>query len=332
MNPATGTRRNHLLSAVLLLAAWMGYPFAAFADIAVPPNDYTRFLHSQRPPVLPQGGFFQWWTAHAGWFALGVLALWGVFLIGIAARRKKPVLGREYLALGALGAFSLLGFFPTLYEQWTLMRMKAGWPRLMGARDTPELRAEYDRFCIEWYESWSCPDEALPLQAPYLLGRRPPVMRPGAPEAVSNAHAVFRSKLHEANGRLEEKRRAWHALHLVERRLAVAREKALSAGSGPAMLENLLDEMEAIPLDGTPGEFQEAMRDFLAAFEKAMPVLLPEGGGGKRQDGNGHPVLATLGETADRVIAIAAAPPYGVHLITPLSFVLELKDAAERGN
>ena len=328
MNSITGTRRNHLLSAASLLAVWMGYPFAAFADIAVPPNDYTRFLHN----VLPQGGFFQWWTGHAGWIALGLLVLWGIFLIGIAAKRKKALPGLEYLGVGVLIAVSLLGCFPKLYEQWTLMRTKAGCPRRMIARDTPELRAEYDRFCIEWYESWSCSDEALPLQAPYLLGRRPPVMRPGAPEAVSNAYAVFRSKLHEANGRLEEKRRAWNALHLVQRRLAVARENALSAGSGPAVLENLLDEMKTIPLDETPAEFREAMRDFLAAFEDAMPVLVPEGDGGKRHDGNVHPVLATLGETADRLIAIAAAPPYGVHLITPLSFVLELKDAAERGN
>lgn len=85
--------------------------------------------------------------------------------------------------------------------------------------DTDEHRAEYDRYCIQWYDSWELSrsgdilDEE-PLNhggchveswirrydGTYIRDPGPPDMRKGAPEAVINAYQKFKEKLYGGQG------------------------------------------------------------------------------------------------------------------------------------
>ncbi|MBR6023023.1 MAG: hypothetical protein IK066_11485 [Kiritimatiellae bacterium] len=58
------------------------------------------------------------------------------------------------------------------------------------SRDTPELREEYDRMCIEWYNA-HCGDGTGEYDRYWR--KEAPLMRQGAPEAVTNAYEAFRN-------------------------------------------------------------------------------------------------------------------------------------------
>lgn len=200
---------------------------AAWADIATPPNDYTGFLY--------RGGHYA--TDVAGdakglgndteeiapdvfWTAVLCVGICFALPVGIVLVKnscfRSGVRSWNSIVVAILLEAVLAGFFLFCGKQFRYMlrvlsvppdevktvvarRRDDRWPDLRY-HDTPELRAEYDRFCIDWYNAHrgDCTGEHS-----YIYWRRVPEMRKGAPEAVTNAYEAFRKSLNRENDRLK---------------------------------------------------------------------------------------------------------------------------------
>lgn len=180
---------------MLLVTTALLAPLAAWADIATPPNDYTGFLY--------RGGHY----VGGGGSGRGALALIvtsicvsaGVCLLWWACcrRRTKKAVPMEYVVLTTLvisSAICLVIIFGNEASKALHTSIDSdSWPRLLY-KDTQELRAEYDQKCIEYYESYEAPTN-WPEVISYRLGKDAPIMRPDAPEAVTNAYLRYREEL-----------------------------------------------------------------------------------------------------------------------------------------
>lgn len=204
--------RPLLLSAAALLAGFR--PLAARADIAAPPNDYTGFLFhgGHYFSVLPGNAFGKLDPQLALSLAMGTLVICGVLLLVLLVVASVRTIGRlrgkpgrnglKWIALGLLIAcWGLVAAWELLWTRSPVRDMSGSeWPP-MHYLDTPELRGEYDQKCIDWYNAhrgdW-------PGDHSYIYWRNVPRMRPGAPEAVTNAYEAFRESLGKKNDILQK--------------------------------------------------------------------------------------------------------------------------------
>lgn len=183
---------NHtpILVAVAFLLPFL--PRVARADMPVPPNDYTGFLY--------EGGHY---------FPTGMVILVACLCIPLCIClwknrlfRRGVVAGKTLAATLAIEILLVVGII--LFNRSRIIQAvlapSSQWPDL-HYYDTPELRAEYDRKCIDWYNAhrgdW-------PGEHSYIYWRAVPRMRPGAPEAVTNAYEAFRESLRKGNDRLQK--------------------------------------------------------------------------------------------------------------------------------
>lgn len=109
---------------------------------------------------------------------------------GGPSARKAKVLAASCLAIellwGLAAGRELIRTHPLNYE-WT-----PHWPR-MHYFDTPKHRAEYDQFCIDWYNAHHGNKTV-----------NAPVVREGAPEAVMDAREAFLESLRDGKDRSHE--------------------------------------------------------------------------------------------------------------------------------
>ena len=187
------------ISRLFLLLVTLLAPLAARADIARPQNDYTGFLYNGGHYVGSVVG-----GAKGREWVVPILAGFCVaacfFLLGwlCMRHREKKIVPMEYVVLGILLGSAVTGAMMVFLDIGdALVAVKADsdrqWPKLLY-KDTPELRSEYDRKCIEYYDSYKASTN-WPSVISYKLGQDAPIMRPGAPEAVTNAYLRYRKEL-----------------------------------------------------------------------------------------------------------------------------------------
>ena len=158
-------------------------PLMASADIVRSPNDYEAFLHH-----AGNGTFAS--CALSGALLAILIAMPVIFCLVFRAVNnrfsKKPIVYMENVVLALLGlSLSLVVamFFGNDFNAC-----------LSRFRDSPELRAKYDRKCIEYYDSYKASTN-WPKIIMHQLGKDAPIMRPDAPEAVTNAYLRYRREL-----------------------------------------------------------------------------------------------------------------------------------------
>jgi hypothetical protein len=175
-------------------------PLAVGADIAAPPNDYTRFLY--------RGGHYVGMGGIQVGSDVGVSILCGacvavgiVLLAWLCTRRKsKKLLPMEYVVLAVLVGSAVTGgvlVWQNVLHGLDDFAYGNGDGHLrpkLQYKDSPELRAEYDRKCIEYYNSYKASTN-WPKIIMHQLGKDAPIMRPDAPEAVTNAYLRYRREL-----------------------------------------------------------------------------------------------------------------------------------------
>ena len=215
------------INRMLLVATAVLAPLAARADLVgpwSPPNNYEGFLYRNgycfsSISILLGGCFF-------GIFAIAVFigccVLTWVFC-RLRGRRMPSIKTRFAMALGISAVVGAVAFsIRSFREGFSIMSRvvsesghspPAAFSHL---RDTPSHRAEYDKYCIDWYDNWEPQGkgiteeeyESLPRYRNYREGwirrndntfirdPKPPTMRDAASEAVTNAYSRFRAKLH----------------------------------------------------------------------------------------------------------------------------------------
>lgn len=185
-----------------------GLAAVARSDIAAPPNDYTGFLY-KGGHYLKAGGCF---SADTLWMSFVCICL--ALPVGMALFKnrffRRGILSWKAIVLAVLfeAAMSvvILVFGDSIRASLGLMPAGDGivyghhWPALRY-RDTPRLRAQYDRFCIDWYNAHR---GAYLDRYEYMFWRKVPEMREGAPEAVTNAYEAFLKSLRSEREMMEE--------------------------------------------------------------------------------------------------------------------------------
>lgn len=184
----TRSWKTALVAGFVLFAACT----AARAGVFAPPNDYTGFLFRGRHylRVIPRNT----WEFAVVVSCLALLpacstASW------LRSRRFPDSGGRSARRANVLAVCSMaLELLWGLAAGWEFVRTHPWnyawtphWPRVHYI-DTPKHRSEYDQFCIDWYNAHQGGGTGRP---PFGV----PVMRKGAPEAVTNAYEAFRESL-----------------------------------------------------------------------------------------------------------------------------------------
>ena len=188
-------RIKHILLVFTILLA----PLAARADIATPPNDYTGFLYHGGHYVGSIVGGSKGGERVVPILAGFCVAACFLLLVWLCMRhREKKIVPMEYVVLGILLGSAVTGGMMVFQDMGdAIVAVKEdsdhSWPKLLY-NDTPELRAEYDRKCIQYYETYKASTNCS-TAIRYKLVRDAPIIRPGAPEAVTNAYLRFRKEL-----------------------------------------------------------------------------------------------------------------------------------------